>query len=107
MKPVLAFIADDDPMEKAMSEYSNDPNYGKDDHGTTCENCGEWFPEECLDYCSEECKAEADPTCKLCDEPIGKENFFTNEDGERVHDTCAREAAEDAEDRALLRHEKH
>lgn len=43
-----------------MSEYHNDPSYGKDDYGTTCVVCGKWFPEEGEDYCSMDCELEAE-----------------------------------------------
>jgi hypothetical protein len=39
-----------------MSEYHNDPSYGRDDYGSTCMHCGDWIDDDYAIFCSPECE---------------------------------------------------
>lgn len=50
-----------------MSEYHNDPSYGRDDYGSVCRWCGDWFEIEEDLFCSSDCETSADEhACTLC-----------------------------------------
>lgn len=41
-----------------VSEYQDDPTYGRDDFGSYCLNCDAFISEDCVDFCGPDCRLE-------------------------------------------------